>query len=120
MSNTWLLLLIVGSIVCGYLMRTFFGDSDVFKNNKELDTTLSVIFNYATFFLLAIGLLAGELFFDKQWLTEALIHTIIGYICGWIQGQNQTFFTRKATQTDQTQVQSWSDPKQNQQEAEKP
>ena len=43
-----------------------------------------------------IGLFIGDLFFNKKYLTEALIHTIVAFPAGWVGHAVTSFFVEKA------------------------
>lgn len=70
----------------------------VFKDNRDLDSTLSIFANYVLFFMVIIGLFVLDFYLRMNQregvLTEALIHTIIGFIAGWISNSNSSFFRK--------------------------
>ena len=77
------------------------------KDNEKFDSTVAVICNYGLFFSVIFGLFildffvrfvfkdeAGENLHAQPVLTEALIHTIIGFVAGWISNSNKNFFPK--------------------------
>ena len=90
------ILICIVSVVLGVIIGRLFGDSDVFKSNKDLDSTIANLIVPVVIALFLVALFIGEFFFDKTWLTEALIHTIIGFLAGWYsQIINSLFLQRK-------------------------
>lgn len=76
----------------------------LFKSNRDLDTTLLMIGLIGLFFTCMVGLFLHDVFFTHdgapRLLTEALVHTILGFVGGWISSLVTFFFTKqKDTQT---------------------
>ena len=64
--------------------------------DQARDSTIITLGILLIFGVTLIGLFIGDLFFDKDYLTEALIHTIVAFPAGWIGHAVTSFFVEKA------------------------
>lgn len=64
--------------------------------DQARDSTIITAGILLIFGLILLGLFIGDLFFGKQYLTEALIHTIVAFPAGWIGHAVTSFFVEKA------------------------
>ena len=64
--------------------------------DQARDSTIITLGILLIFGVTLVGLFIGDLFFDKDYLTEALIHTIIAFPAGWIGHAVTSFFVEKA------------------------
>lgn len=74
-------------------------DKDRDWTNKEWDSTLLLIGLMFLFFVVLLGLFLADFVFlrnsEKRLLTEALVHTILGFIGGWLSSIVTFFFGMK-------------------------
>ena len=64
--------------------------------DQARDSTIITVGILSIFSITLLGLFVGDLFFGKDYLTEALIHTIVAFPAGWIGHAVTSFFVEKA------------------------
>ena len=64
--------------------------------DQARDSTIITLGILLIFGVILLGLFVGDLFFGKEYLTEALIHTIVAFPAGWIGHAVTSFFVEKA------------------------
>ena len=64
--------------------------------DQARDSTIITLGILLIFGVILVGLFVGDLFFNKDYLTEALIHTIVAFPAGWIGHAVTSFFVEKA------------------------
>ena len=74
--------------------------------NKEWDSTLLLVGLLVLFLFVLVGLFLADFVFvksEKRLLTEALVHTILGFIGGWLSSVVTFFFGMKVNRAQQNQ-----------------
>ena len=66
--------------------------------DQARDSTIITSGILGIFFSIIVLLFMGDFFFDKAYLTEALIHTMVAFPAGWIGHAVTSFFVEKAKQ----------------------
>ena len=73
--------------------------------DQARDSTIITVGILGIFGVIIFGLFIGDLFFEKNYLTEALIHTLIAFPAGWIGHAVTSFFVEKAKSKIQQDMQ---------------
>jgi len=67
----------------------------VFRTNRDFDSTVIVFGLLILFALLILAIFISDWAFGTALLTEALLHTLLGFTGGWISAMVTFFFGKK-------------------------
>ena len=57
-----------------------------YHNNDELDSTIRMVGGFAVLIMLITGMFIGDWYHEKAYLSDSVIHTVLGALVGWIAG----------------------------------